>query len=301
MLREDVYDLARYGDSLGLRMVMAPCGPLVTPQAIEKMRDAGIRRISLSLDGPDAFTHDSFRNTSGSYDAVIRAAGFARDQGLEFQINSTITRHNVGCLSELLDLAFSLGAVSFHPFFLVPTGRGSRLRDQEISPLEYERTLQWLFDKAEALGNRSSFTVKPTCAPHYARVAGAATGGCLGGKAFAFVSHTGQVQICGFLDLPAGNLRDAAYDLQPIWEGSGLFRKVRNADSYRGKCGVCEYRFVCGGCRARAWALTGDFLGPEPYCLYRPGNAGARPGGDSPAGTAPADIPPGGVHPGNTA
>ena len=282
MMREDIYRIAEYGSAAGLRMVMAPCGPLIDRESIRRMIDSGIRRISLSIDGADAGTHDVFRRSEGAFAAVLRAAELAREGGLEFQVNTTVTRHNVGQLPGILALAVSLGAAGYHPFLLVPTGRGRQLADLAIEPAEYERVLTWIWHESR----NCPIQIKPTCAPHYHRIirqdeaAGAAarpagaldamTRGCLGGQSFAFVSHTGKVQICGFLELEAGDLRREGYDLRRIWEGSELFAAVRDPARYQGKCGACEYLRVCGGCRARAYAASGDYLAEEPYCVYEP-------------------------------
>ncbi len=306
MAREDIYRLAARGTELGLRVVMAPCGLLVDRQSVRRMLEAGIRRISLSLDGADARTHDDFRQVEGAFEAVIRAAGLARREGLEFQVNTTVTRLNLGQLDRILRLAVELGAAAFHPFLLVPTGRARDLAELEIDPAEYERALGWLVER----GRDTPIQIKPTCAPHYYRIhrqkekaegkaagrpaasaAGAPmpsapahgmaamTRGCLGGQAFAFVSHTGRVQICGFLDLEAGDLRREGLDFRRIWDHSPLFAAVRDPQRYRGRCGRCEYHRVCGGCRARAHALTGDFLAEEPNCTYQPSR---RPSGTAP-------------------
>jgi AdoMet-dependent heme synthase len=284
MLRPDIYHIAEFGSGLGLRMVMAPCGKLLTEEACRKLKTAGIRRISLSIDGATARSHDSFRRVSGAFESVMQGIGAARNAGLEFQVNTTVTKLNVAELSAIFDLAISLGAVSFHPFLLVPTGRGRELADQEILPVEYERVLTWIYEHRSTAG----ISLKPTCAPHYYRIlrqkeheAGrtvapethgldAMTKGCLGGQGFAFISHVGAVQACGFLDVAAGNLRKNGLDFKSVWESSPLFREMRDIDKYKGRCGVCEYRRVCGGCRARAFASTGDYLAEEPYCVYEP-------------------------------
>ena len=284
MARDDIYDIARYGADLGLRMVMAPCGLLMDRQNTRRMLEAGIKRISLSIDGADRETHDSFRQVEGAFDAVIKAARLAREEGLEFQVNTTVTRLNVDQLEPILELALDLGAVGYHPFLLVPTGRGKDLADLEIDPQEYEKVLEWLYRRSL----ECPIQLKPTCAPHYYRIyrqkekeAGrtvtrethglnAMTRGCLGGQSFAFISNTGRVQICGFLDLEAGDIRAAGYDFRTIWEGSELFGRIRDYERYGGKCGLCEYLRVCGGCRARAFAMSGDFLAEEPYCVYEP-------------------------------
>jgi len=284
MARQDIYEIAAYGTSLGLRMVMAPCGLLMDRDSTRRIIASGIQRISLSIDGVDAATHDGFRQTQGAFEAVMRAAHLAREEGLEFQVNTTVTRHNAGQLAEILELAISLGAVGYHPFLLVPTGRGRELADLAIDPREYEGVLIWIYRRSR----ECPIPIKPTCAPHYYRVlrqheeaAGrsvtyeshgldAMTKGCLGGQSFAFLSHTGRVQICGFLELEAGDIRREAFDFRRIWEGSELFASLRDPGRYEGKCGVCEYLRFCGGCRARAHAQTGNFLAEEPQCVYVP-------------------------------
>ncbi len=287
MSRDDIYEIARYGADRGLRMVMAPCGMLLDAEAAAKITESGIMRISLSIDGADAATHDRFRGVDGAFESVLLAARVAREAGLEFQVNTTVTRLNVDQLDAIHDLAVKIGAVGFHPFLLVPTGRGKALANLEIDPGEYERVLNRLYERSLT----SPIRFKPTCAPHYYRVLrerehavgrtvtptthglDAMTRGCLGGQGFAFLSHTGTAQICGFLDVSAGDIRAADYEFARIWRHSSLFEAVRDANRYRGKCGPCRYHRVCGGCRARAFAETGDYLAEEPYCIYEPAEA----------------------------
>jgi heme b synthase len=284
MMRPDIYDIARYGNSLGLRMVMAPCGMMLAEQTCRRLMEAGIQRISLSIDGATAQSHDSFRRVDGAFNSVMKGIEAARTAGLEFQINTTVTKLNVDELGAIFDLAIKLGAVSFHPFLLVPTGRGKELEEYELAPHEYERVLNWIYEHRAA----SAMTLKPTCAPHYYRIlrqrekqAGrsvkpethgldAMSKGCLGGQGFAFISHIGVVQMCGFLDIPAGNIKENGLDFRSIWEESDFFRQIRDLDSYGGRCGYCEYRKVCGGCRARAYAMTGNYMAEEPFCVYEP-------------------------------
>jgi len=284
MKRGDIFEIAEYGTKKGLKMVMAPCGVLVTKENATKMLDFGIKRISLSIDGAAAESHDSFRMVDGAFDMVIKAAENAKKVGLEFQVNTTVTKHNYKEIDKIFDLAVKIGAVSFHPFLLVPTGRADSMKDQEISPEEYEKILIWIYENRE----KSSMKLKPTCAPHYYRILrqkekekgkkvtmethglDAMTKGCMGGQSFAFISHIGKVQICGFLDVECGDIRKENFNFKKIWETSSVFLDMRNIDSYHGRCGYCEYRKVCGGCRARAYAVTGNYLAEEPYCIYKP-------------------------------
>jgi heme b synthase len=284
LLRDDCLTIARYGSGKGLRMVLATCGTLLDKARCAALIDAGIARISVSIDGATAAVHDAFRGVNGAFDGMITGVKAAKEAGLAFQVNTTVTRSTLDQLPRIYALAVQLGAVSFHPFLLVPTGRASRMADEVIPAEEYERTLNWIYDCSVS----SPITIKPTCAPHYYRIfrererkAGNAAkrnvhgldahvGGCLGGRGFAFISHTGIVQICGFLEKAAGDLRACGYDFDRIWRTSSLFKEVRSVENYHGKCGRCEYRSACGGCRARAFAIHNDYLGEEPQCLYLP-------------------------------
>jgi radical SAM protein with 4Fe4S-binding SPASM domain len=289
MLREDIYRLARYATDRSIRVVMSPCGHLITKETVGLIKDSGIQRISISLDGSNSRTHDAFRGVPGAFDAALRGIGFLAEAGIEFQINTTITKHNRDELQGILDLAKKLGAVAFNPFFLVPTGRGAAIADLELSPAEYEKALLWVYEKSRS----ETIEVRPTCAPHYNRIAskqrhtvphnealvkmpGSHPGGspksrgCLGGAEFIFVSHRGRVQPCGFLDLECGDLRTSGFDLKTMYETSPQFLAIRDRTAYRGKCGKCDYLDSCGGCRARAYAAMGDYLDEEPFCVYVP-------------------------------
>ncbi|MEE9583627.1 MAG: SPASM domain-containing protein, partial [Dehalococcoidales bacterium] len=274
----------------GLRVVMGTNGTLITEEIASQLKAAPISRLGISLDFPVAELQDNFRGQSGAFAAVMKGIDNARRAGIEIQINSTITRLNVDYLDELLSLALEVGAVAFHPFMLVPTGRGKELESVELSPQEYEKTLNWIYDRQLELGERIFF--KPTDVPHYMRVvrqrqkgvakltgqrAESAAGhhsmqsitrGCLAGIGFCFISHRGIVQGCGYLDVAAGNIREQPFS--QIWSHSPLFNDLRDLSNIKGKCGICEYRRICGGCRARAYAASGDYLDAEPYCVHEP-------------------------------
>jgi heme b synthase len=282
MLRENIYEIARYGTEKGLKMVMSPCGTLLDEANARRLKEAGIDRISLSIDGATAVTHDDFRRVPGAFDEVMRGIEAAKKAGIEFQINTTVTKVNLAELPDILRLAIEVGAVAFHPFLLVPTGRGKELADQELSPEQYEETLNWVYDQR----GRLPLNFKPTCAPHYYRIlrqrehaAGnkvtvethgmdAMSKGCLGGQGFCFISYQGEVRICGFLDVKCGDLNEQSFG--DVWLNSPVFKQMRDLDGYHGRCGYCEYRRFCGGCRARAYEVTGDYLGEEPFCVYQP-------------------------------
>ncbi len=276
LLREDVFDIIAFGHERGLRIVLATCGNLLTTQVVAKLKASGIECVSISLDGASAPSHDAFRGVAGAFDAAMKGIEALKAGELAFQINTTLTKGNINELPALLELARQLGAITFNPFLLVPTGRGETLKNMELSPQQYEETLQWLAHQQA----RGDIPIRVTCAPHYQRILreqGAIKpgerpqGGCLGGKSFVFISHTGKVQICGFLETEAGRLRENGFNFEAIWRGSPFLQQIRDVDGYHGKCGLCEYRRVCGGCRARAYAMTGDVLAEEPFCTYQPG------------------------------
>jgi len=276
VLREDLFDIIREAKGHGLRVAVAPTGANITRELVSRFVESGVERVSISVDGATGATHDSFRGREGIFHIVMKGIQLLREGGVPFQINTTITRKNMQELPEIYELTKNIGAVALHAFLLVPVGRGEGLKDWEISPEQYEEVLGWIAEKERS----TELELKATCAPHYYRIlknrgipARNPRGqGCLGGKSFAFISSRGKVQICGYLPVEAGDLRLKDYDFQEIWETSELFQAVRNTRGYRGKCGRCEYRNICGGCRARAYSFSGDYLQEEPFCCYLPGN-----------------------------
>lgn len=282
LLRPDIFEIAAYGNEKGFRMTMAVNGTLLTPDKVQKMLESGIQRISVSLDGATAASHDAFRQVRGAFEGALQGIRYAKEMGLDFQINTTITQHNLHEISAIQELAVSLGAVAHHIFLLVPMGRGKDLAEQSITAEQYEETLHWFYEQKD----RVPLQLKATCAPHYYRILrqrakaegrkvdfksfglDAVTRGCLGGTGFCFVSHVGQVQPCGYLELDCGNVRKQSF--REIWENSTVFKNLRDFKKYEGKCGRCEFIRVCGGCRARAYESTGNYLAPEPLCLYQP-------------------------------
>lgn len=282
MMRADVYDLIAYAGSKGLHCAFSPNGTLITPENARKIKAAGVERCSISIDGADAASHDAFRGVPGAFDASMRGIDYLKDAGLAFQINTTVTRSNLASFKRIFELCERIGAAAWHIFLLVPMGRAAGLADQVISAQEYEDVLHWLYDFRKT----TDMHLKATCAPHYYRIMrqrakeeglavtpdifglDAMTRGCLGGTGFCFISHVGQVQPCGYLELNCGNVRETPFP--EIWRHSRRFLEFRDQSAYTGKCGVCEYHKVCGGCRARAQSMNGDHLGPEPLCTYVP-------------------------------
>jgi len=282
LLREDIFDLADYGTEKGLRMVMGTNGTLITSEIAKKILESGIKRVSVSIDGAKKETHDSFRQVDGAFDMAIAGISYLKEHNVEFQINTTITKHNMGELERILKLAIDLGAVAHHIFLLVPTGRAKDLVNQELDAQQYEDTLHWFYNQHDKV----PLQLKATCAPQYYRIIrqkehargrnvsfkthglDAVTRGCMAGVSYCFISNEGIVQPCGYLELNSGDLRESTF--LNIWENSPIFKDLRDFSKYKGKCGRCEYIHVCGGCRARAYAATGDYLSEEPLCMYNP-------------------------------
>lgn len=304
LFRPDLFDLAQYGRSLGFRMALATNGTLIDRDVAESIERAGISRVSVSLDGAWPSTHDRFRGVPGAWWDAVRGIRFLRERGISVQINSTIARHNVAELDDLLDMALQLGCDALHIFMLVPVGCGLALAESAmLPPNEYERVLHWFYDRSKDV----SIDLKATCAPHYLRVRAqrimderrqgdrttpfvahgtrlraapdpgggqplsSLTRGCLAGTSVCFVSHQGDVFPCGYLPVSAGNVRQQTF--RQIWSGAEVFQRLRDPNGLEGKCGVCRYRAICAGCRARAYAASGNYLAEEPFCNYSPTTA----------------------------
>jgi radical SAM protein with 4Fe4S-binding SPASM domain len=277
--RKDIFEIASYASSRGIRVVMSPSGSDITPGVIGKMKASGVKMISISLDGSKPEIHDNFRGVSGAFELAMKNMSYARQGDLPFRVNTTVTQHNLGDLSGILQLAAEVGAQEWDVFMLVPTGRGKV--EMEISPSQYEETLQFIYNTSRT----SPIPIKMTCAPQYMRViaqrqqsepiqpathGGRHTGGrgCMAGNGFCFISHIGEVFGCGFLPVPAGNIRHQSF--KQIYQQSPLFVELRNHNLLKGKCGACEYKTICGGCRARALSIHKNHLEEEPYCVYTP-------------------------------
>ncbi|MDE3167630.1 MAG: TIGR04053 family radical SAM/SPASM domain-containing protein [Acidobacteriota bacterium] len=301
--RPDVFPLLERSVQLGLRTTITPSAtPLLTADAIDRFHRCGVARMAVSLDGPDAASHDGFRRVEGSFSRTAFALDYARKIGLPTQVNTTVTRHNIARLSEIARHVRDSGAWLWSVFFLVATGRASS--SQDLSAEEYEEVFAFLYD----LSKTAPFDIKTTEAQHYRRYVaqrrkaehrpGTAPrtapdviqrqAGINDGKGFVFISHTGEIYPSGFLPISAGNVRRDS--LVGVYRNSPLFRALRNADNLHGKCGDCEYRNLCGGSRSRAFALTGDYLAEDPRCVYqpKPGASPKRPAPDA------AIVPPAG-------
>jgi radical SAM protein with 4Fe4S-binding SPASM domain len=328
LYRTDIFDLARFATERGIRVALATNGTLVTKPVAKKIVESGVKRVSISLDGADALTHDTFRGIPGAFEAAIYGMRNLQELGMSVQINTTIARHNAHQLPDVLEMARSLGADALHTFLLVPVGCGVDIAsEQMVPPEEYERMLNWFYDRSKD----GDIELKATCAPHYFRVvrqrraeerkeAAAAAGGdyravehgpaigptdmampgsgaiifkpkgnhtghptthpgghpdgmnamtkgCLAGTGVCFISYDGEIFPCGYLPAVAGDLKKQPFS--EIWNDSKVFAQLRH-DPLEGKCGCCEFRNVCMGCRARAFAATGNMMSEEPFCVYQP-------------------------------
>ncbi len=302
LLRPDLFDLAAFARWCGLRIALATNGTILTPALADRVARTGFRRVSISLDGPDAPAHDRFRRVDGAFERAVEGVRALQARGMSMQVNTTVTTLNRSRLEEIYGLVKQLGADAWHLFLLVPVGCGLAVAPEcQLTPQEYEDVLLWI----DGLAAQETMQIHATCAPHIQRIrlqrmaAGQGLGagplltrsGCLAGTGICFVSCTGEVFPCGYLPVPAGNVRRESF--ARIWGNSPVLRTLRDPNALVGKCGRCVYRVACGGCRARAFGQTGDYLQEEPFCGYAPdaeSHRGAPPDGSRGAavrGTAP--------------
>jgi len=278
LMRNDFYDLIRYGTALGLQISANPSGTeLVTRTAMNRAAEAGLKRIQFSLDGSSPAIHDGFRQVEGSFKWTMNGLHYAREAGMDVEITTTVSAHNIDDLEQVAQIAERIGCTLWHLYFLVPTVPGQAV--DLVDPEEGERVLNWLW----GLSGRLPFPVMVIEAPFYGRLArqrsrlaspGVTTPGrtasceISAGKGLLFIDHTGEVCPSGFLRLSAGNVRESS--LGSLYRESALFQEVRNPDRLSGKCRLCQYRRICGGSRARAYCMTGDYLSSDPQCVYVP-------------------------------
>jgi len=295
--REDIFRLIRYGSDRGIRMATIPAATeKLTYDLVKRMKEAGLSQMALSLDGPNAETHDNFRRIPGSFERTIKGAEYARSLKLPLQINTVLSAFNYDLFDDIAKLVKNLGVVFWEVFFLVPTGRGKILK--QLSSTQYEI----LFEKLYNLSKEVDYIIKIAEAPHYRRfymqkemmnnsmenddiryhelpdfmapstgpngTIGLAPKGVNSGNGFVFISHTGEVNPSGFLPINTGNVRNTP--IKKIYREHPVFKTLRDYDQLQGKCGACEFRAICGGSRSRAFAMTGDMMSSDPKCSYIP-------------------------------
>lgn len=284
LLRPDLFEIAAYATGHGLKAAFSTNGTLVTRETARELLAAGVTIASISIDGSTPEIHDDFRQQPGAFEASRRGMSILQEAGIKVQVNTSLTRRNLEDLDNIYRLVKRMQAHAWHVFMLVPTGRGLSPANQDlIGADDYERVLNYIYEK-----NRDDqMEIKPTCAPQYYRILrqraaadgipvdlerfglNARTRGCLAGMGFGFVSYKGDVYPCGYYPKSAGNVRERPF--REIWEKSELFQQLRDFSKLEGACGKCGYIKVCGGCRARAYAVTGNDFAAEPYCQHGAG------------------------------
>jgi radical SAM protein len=306
LMRPDLFALARYAiEEKKLSVSMTPSAtPKVTRQAIQKAKEVGLARWAFSLDGSCAEIHDHFRGTKGSFDRTMRGIQYLKEWQIPIQINTTVSRYNLHDLEAIAEKVREMGTVLWSLFFLVPTGRG--MEKDMITPEEHEAVMKWLYQVQQQM----PYGVKTTEAPHARRVfiqekqrqqhrpaeikkkradwLGRAHKGVNDGDGFVFISHIGEVYPSGFLPVVCGNVREES--LAEIYRHSPVMKKLRDKSLLKGKCGVCEFKTLCGGSRARAYAVTGDYLESDPACAYIPKGWPVHPESDRSGGEHECSI-----------
>ena len=286
LLRPDIYELVRYGASKGLKMGLGSNGSLIDTDVAKKLKEAGIETVSISLDSHIPEQHDKFRGIQGSWEKAVNAIKVLRKNGVLVQVNTTVTQQNYSQIDEIMSLVEKLGVENFHLFFLVPTGRGVKIAD--ISSTKYEEMIRKTFAKIA----QHKLNVRPSCAPQFMRIAKEMglnmsrwIRGCIAGLYYCRIYPNGEITPCPYLPIKLGNIREKTF--KEIWFNSEMLKTLRNLNALKGKCGVCEYRALCGGCRARAYGLSsdfidycgdlhepgelrGDYLVEDPWCVYQP-------------------------------
>lgn len=309
LMRADLFDLAAEARRVGLPTALATNGTIMDDRIADRVVSSGFERVSMSFDGPDAGTHDGFRGIEGAFESTVRGFKALRGRGMSMQINTTVTKHNFRMLDRMYDLSLELDADALHIFMLVPVGCGMELGEEiRLDEAEYETALNWIYDRSvegrihlkatcaphyfrvmrqraksegrpmpqqahphRRMGPSGPAAGHPASAPDDGAARpdmSAMTKGCLAGQAVCFVSHTGEVFPCGYLPVSSGNVREVP--LPEIWRRSHVFAALRDDSQLDGKCGCCEFKKVCMGCRARAYADSGDFLAEEPNCGFIP-------------------------------
>lgn len=286
LLRPDIFELIEYGSKKGLKMGLGSNGYLIDDSVAKKLKDSGIATVSISLDSNIPAQHDEFRGVTGAWEKAVNACKVLRKNGVLVQVNTTLTHDNYNQIDDIMTLAESIGVENFHLFFLVPTGRGVKLTD--ISPQKYEEMITKTFAKV----HKHRLNVRPSCAPQFMRIAQGMgvdmrqwIRGCIAGLHYCRIYANGEVTPCPYLPIKLGNIKEKSF--KEIWTNAEIFKALRSPDSLKGKCGVCEYKTICGGCRARAYGLSsdfidycgdlhlpteakGDYLKEDPWCVYEP-------------------------------
>jgi radical SAM protein with 4Fe4S-binding SPASM domain len=286
LLRKDIFELASYGTEKGLKMAMGTNGTLIDDETAKKLAYSGVKSVAVSIDSSNSAIHDAFRGVKGAWEKAIQGVKACQRHEIAVRFNTTVTQQNFNDIENILTLAESLSLLDVQLFFLVPTGRGKEVID--ITPEMYEQMIEEVLRKYST----HPMTVKPTCAPQFMRIADQMgldisrwTRGCIAGMSYGRIFPQGDVTPCPYLPIKLGNILETPF--KEIWANSPILKQLRDFTQLKGRCGICEYRAKCGGCRARAYGLTtefmdacgalhepkelqGDFLQEEPWCTYEP-------------------------------
>jgi radical SAM protein with 4Fe4S-binding SPASM domain len=293
LLRDDVFELADYATEKGLTVALGTNGTLITDSVARELKSSGVKAVAISLDSSIPSRHDEFRGVKGAWRRALEGIEACIRNDIDVQVNTTVTQQNYDEIDDIMALAEKHGASAFHLFFLVPTGRGKEIED--ISADMYELMIEDVLEKIAIA--KYKLAVRPVCAPQFMRIASQKglnlerwTRGCIAGLTYCRIYPTGEVTPCPYLPIKLGNVRETKFE--KIWFDSDILKALRDFDNLKGKCGACEYRDICGGCRARAYGLTsfvdvcgglqepselrGDYLAEEPWCPYIPGEEYAQ-------------------------
>jgi radical SAM protein with 4Fe4S-binding SPASM domain len=287
LVRPDIFELSRYIADKGIYVAMATNGTLITEEMAKKMKKSGIKFVQISLDGADAATHDEFRGIPGAFDRTIKGIKNCVKENFFVNISTTATHYNYKQIPHIIDLCEDLGVEWFMAYNFVPVGRGKFIKEEDLTPEEREELLKMLWEKL-----KTSKVNVLTTAPQFARVAlqrefgdekivpthfytlklkgkladlAEFIGGCGCGRFYCAIRPQGNIEPCVFFPLTVGNIKND--DFEELWDNNKVFRDLRNKDGLKGSCGKCDYRYYCGGCRARAYGYFNDYLAPDPGCI----------------------------------
>lgn len=273
LLRKDIYAIARYASEQGLWVVMGTNGVLVTDAVAEKMIECGVKGVGISIDSLDPEKHNRFRGGPDAWTYSVRALDACRRHGLHVLVQTTVMDMNRDEIPQMIAFAKEKGAWSFNLYFLVQTGRGQQMND--LSPTETESVLSELVDRQD---DYRPMLVRAKCAPQFKQIAyakgrgGLESGGCMAGTQYCRITPAGDVTPCPYMTVVAGNVLEQPF--REIWHTAPVLQQLRDPDRLKGKCGDCEFRELCGGCRCRAYAAFDDYLQEDPACTYQPNGSG---------------------------
>jgi len=265
LMRPDIFELIKYASSIGITPLMGSNGTLITEEIASKLKESGLNAIAISVDSMDPEIHDEFRGSKNALDRALNGIKNCLAADIKVQVNCTISRYNIDKIDDVMEYANNIGVETCHMLFLVDVGRGKDIDVTQLNRIEYKETINKILTK------KLDVKVKPTCAPQYKveamfkDIPTIGGRGCIAGISYCSILPNGDVHICPYTPVKVDSIRERPFD--EIWEHNEVFNKLRDFAQYKGKCGSCRYIDICGGCRARAYSATGDWLEADPYCL----------------------------------